>query len=65
MCGIALLLGPRAQDHRRMFDAMMDAIEDRGESQEIAVEPEALVGTARLKIVDRDRAVQKSDGPRY
>lgn len=58
MCGIALLLGPRAQGHRRMFDAMMAAIEDRGESQEISVEADALVGTARLKIVDRERAVQ-------
>lgn len=58
MCGIALIVGPRAAEHRRAFDAMMDAIEDRGESQEIDVSPTALIGTARLKIVDRERAVQ-------
>ncbi len=58
MCGIALIVGPEAAAHRRAFDAMMDAIEDRGESQEIDVSRSALIGTARLKIVDRDRAVQ-------
>ena len=58
MCGIALLVGPRAATHQRAFDAMMAAIEDRGESQEVDLSDTALIGTARLKIVDRDNAIQ-------
>lgn len=58
MCGIALIVGPAADQHLPAFDAMMTAIADRGESQEVDLAPEALIGTARLKIVDRENARQ-------
>jgi asparagine synthase (glutamine-hydrolysing) len=65
MCGIALIVGPQAHLHQRAFDAMMTAIADRGEVSETDASATALIGTSRLKIVDRDRAVQpwqSSDG---
>lgn len=58
MCGIALIVGPRARQRQQTFDAMMAAIQARGESQETDLRDDALLGTARLKIVDRDHAVQ-------
>ncbi|MFI0433163.1 MAG: asparagine synthetase B, partial [Candidatus Nanopelagicales bacterium] len=58
MCGIALIVGPQAAEHRVAFGAMMSAIEARGESQETDERPDSLLGTARLKIVDREHAVQ-------
>jgi len=58
MCGIALVVGPDASDHVRAFASMMSAISARGESEEVDQRPHALIGTSRLKIVDRDRAVQ-------
>lgn len=58
MCGIALIIGPHAQQHDRAFDAMMSAIQARGESQETDRRDDAMLGTARLKIVDRDHAQQ-------
>lgn len=58
MCGIALIVGPEAGIRRRAFAAMMAAIADRGESEETSASPTALIGTSRLKIVDRERAVQ-------
>ena len=58
MCGIALIVGPQAGRHRVAFGAMMDAIRARGESQETDERPDSLLGTARLKIVDREHAVQ-------
>jgi asparagine synthase (glutamine-hydrolysing) len=58
MCGIALIVGPRAGNRRETFDSMMAAIRARGESQETARRDDALLGTARLKIVDREHAVQ-------
>ena len=63
MCGIALIVGPHAAEHRVAFDAMMTAIADRGEVQETDAAPTALIGTARLKIVDRDHAVQPWQSP--
>jgi len=59
MCGIALVLGGNmtAADRRR-FDAMVDGIEPRGESLEEERGPDALLATSRLKIVDREHAVQ-------
>ena len=63
MCGIALIVGPHAAEHRRAFEAMMTAIADRGEVQETDATPTALIGTARLKIVDRDHAVQPWRSP--
>lgn len=58
MCGIALVVGAGAAERGAKFDAMMAAIRDRGEAQETARTPSALLGTARLKIVDREHAVQ-------
>jgi asparagine synthase (glutamine-hydrolysing) len=59
MCGIALILGGSMEDadHRR-FDAMAAGIEPRGESLEEERGADALLATSRLKIVDRERAVQ-------
>ena len=59
MCGIALLLGPSlgGADHRR-FDAMASGIAQRGESLEEERAEQSLLVTSRLKIVDRDHAVQ-------
>lgn len=58
MCGIALIVGPEAGARRREFDAMMRAIQARGESQETDISTTSMIGTARLKIVDREHAVQ-------
>ena len=68
MCGIALLLGAvfDETDYRR-FDAMVSGIEQRGESLEEQRGDHALLATSRLKIVDRDHAVQPwgTGGGRY
>ena len=58
MCGIAVMLGPGAGEHRDVFDAMLAAVAARGERVETLAAPQALLGTARLRIVDRERAVQ-------
>ncbi|RBY79555.1 asparagine synthetase B [Geodermatophilus sp. TF02-6] len=58
MCGIAVVLGPRAGDERSLFDAMLAAISPRGEVDEVLCADDALLGTARLRIVDREHAVQ-------
>lgn len=58
MCGIALVLGPGAQEHAATFDAMLAAVAPRGERVEQQRGPEALLGTSRLCIVDREHAVQ-------
>ena len=68
MCGIALLLGDRlGEADRRRFDEMVAGIEPRGESLEVERSPSALLATSRLKIVDRDHAVQpwRAGGDRY
>jgi asparagine synthase (glutamine-hydrolysing) len=56
MCGIALIIG-RSPDPR-VFDSMLAGIAARGEVQETLRQGRHLLGTQRLKIVDRDRAVQ-------
>ena len=56
MCGIALIVGPGPD--RAAFDSMMDGIAQRGEVRETLREDRCLLGTQRLKIVDRDRAIQ-------
>jgi asparagine synthase (glutamine-hydrolysing) len=56
MCGIALIVGPKPDP--RIFDAMMDAIAPRGETRETFRDERHQLGTQRLKIVDRERAVQ-------
>jgi len=59
VCGIALLLGPSLDvSDRRRFEAMASSIEPRGESLETERTERALLVTSRLKIVDRDHAVQ-------
>lgn len=59
MCGIALLLGTSLDgSDRRRFQAMASSIEPRGESLETECTERALLVTSRLKIVDRDHAVQ-------
>jgi asparagine synthase (glutamine-hydrolysing) len=58
MCGIALLVGPDARDHVATFAAMLETVRPRGEVEETILDDEALLGTHRLRIVDRDRAVQ-------
>jgi len=65
MCGIALVVGPGAGQRWATFDAMKLAIAPRGESMEASYEPDALLATSRLKIVDREHARQpwsSSDG---
>ncbi len=56
MCGIALILGDGAD--RALFDQMMAAISPRGDVEETLCADGSLLGTQRLQIVDRDRAVQ-------
>jgi len=58
MCGIALVLGPGAAAEQASFGRMLAAVSPRGEVEEVLCEDNALLGTARLRIVDRDRAVQ-------
>jgi asparagine synthase (glutamine-hydrolysing) len=63
MCGIALIVGPNPSP--LVFDSMLDAIAARGEARETLSDDRHRLGTQRLKIVDRDRAVQpwnSSDG---
>ena len=58
MCGIALLTGADVGAHYASFAAMMAAAAPRGEVEETLVDDDLLIGTHRLRIVDRDRAVQ-------
>ena len=58
MCGIALLVGPGAREHAATFAAMLETVRPRGEVEEPLLDDDALLGTHRLRIVDRDRAVQ-------
>ncbi len=58
MCGIALLTGADAGAHYASFAAMMAAAAPRGEVEETLADGDLLIGTHRLRIVDRDRAVQ-------
>ena len=63
MCGIVLIRGPEARSE--LFQRMLDTIRTRGEVQETMSTETLLLGVQRLKIVDRDRAVQpwtSSDG---
>jgi asparagine synthase (glutamine-hydrolysing) len=56
MCGIALIAGswPGAD----LFGHMLDALAPRGESEETVCDSHLLAGVQRLKIIDRERAVQ-------
>lgn len=56
MCGIALILGPGGDES--LFAAMLAPLAPRGEGLEMVRGPQVLAGTHRLRIVDRDRAIQ-------
>jgi asparagine synthase (glutamine-hydrolysing) len=56
VCGIALIVGPGAD--QALFRRMMAAIRPRGDIEETLVADDLLAGTQRLRIVDRERAVQ-------
>ncbi|WP_433341838.1 asparagine synthetase B family protein [Micromonospora sp. CA-111912] len=56
MCGIALSIGPEADP--ATFRRMLAVLAPRGEVTETRREAGLLAGTRRLRIVDRDRAVQ-------
>jgi asparagine synthase (glutamine-hydrolysing) len=58
VCGIALILGPAAADAEDRFAGMLAALAPRGEVRETHRAPGLLAGTQRLRIVDRDAAVQ-------
>ncbi len=63
MCGIALIVGTGGDG--ALFHHMLDSLAVRGEVKEIHQESALLAGTQRLRIVDRERAVQpwlSSDG---
>ena len=56
MCGIALVVGPNPSP--MVLDSMLDAIAPRGEVRETLRDARHQLGTQRLKIVDRERAIQ-------
>ncbi len=58
MCGIAVLVGPRASEANALFDQMIAGIRSRGEVLEADRSDTALLATSRLRIVDRERAIQ-------
>ncbi len=56
MCGIVLVAGP--EPDRAEFAHLMEYLAPRGEVEEVLAEDELLAGVHRLRIVDRQRAVQ-------
>jgi asparagine synthase (glutamine-hydrolysing) len=58
MCGIALIAGPGAGRSGPLFRQMLDLLAARGEIEETLCDDSLLAGTQRLRIVDRDRAIQ-------
>jgi asparagine synthase (glutamine-hydrolysing) len=63
MCGIALLVGQDAAGARASFDLVVAGIAGRGESLETSYGDTACLATSRLRIVDRERAVQPWTSP--
>ena len=61
MCGIALIIGP--DPNTTVFDRMLDAIAPRGDARETLSGDRYHLGTQRLKIVDRERAIQPWNSP--
>src|SRR5262249_46440195 len=61
MCGIALIVGPSPDP--LVFETMLDGIAQRGEVRETLREGRHQLGTQRLKIVDRERAIQPWSSP--
>jgi asparagine synthase (glutamine-hydrolysing) len=56
VCGIALIVGRGADS--ALFAQMLGSLAPRGEVEETHLESRLLAGTQRLRIVDRERAVQ-------
>jgi asparagine synthase (glutamine-hydrolysing) len=56
VCGIALIVGPGADP--ALFRQMLGSLAPRGETEEALEDGLVLAGTQRLRIVDRERAVQ-------
>jgi asparagine synthase (glutamine-hydrolysing) len=56
VCGIALIAGSGADEG--LFQQMLRSQEPRGEVEEVVRDEGLLAGVRRLKIVDRERAVQ-------
>src|SRR5271166_2737661 len=61
MCGIALIIGPNP--NAVVFGRMLDAIAPRGEVGETLIDERHYLATQRLKIVDRERAIQPWNSP--
>ncbi len=61
MCGIALIIGPNP--NAVVFDRMLDSIAPRGDVRETLSGDRYYLGTQRLKIVDRERAIQPWSSP--
>jgi asparagine synthase (glutamine-hydrolysing) len=58
MCGIALIIGKNAKDKSEEMVQMINSISHRGEVTESYIENDLLVYARRLKIVDREKAIQ-------
>jgi asparagine synthase (glutamine-hydrolysing) len=56
VCGIVLVVGPGAD--QGLFGRMLASIRPRGDVEETLLAEGLLAGTQRLRIVDRERAVQ-------
>jgi asparagine synthase (glutamine-hydrolysing) len=56
VCGIALVVGAGAD--RSTFRRMIESLAPRGDVEEVVTADGLLAGTQRLRIVDRERAVQ-------
>lgn len=64
MCGIAGLVGPGAGDQADRVATMIAALHHRGPDEHgIAVHPDAVLGTARLSIIDPAGGHQPLRGP--
>jgi asparagine synthase (glutamine-hydrolysing) len=61
MCGIALIIGPNPDS--QLFESMLGPIAPRGDVRETACDDRHQLGTQRLKIVDRERAIQPWSSP--
>jgi asparagine synthase (glutamine-hydrolysing) len=61
MCGIALIIGPNPD--AQLLESMLDKIAARGEVRETGGDDQHRLGTQRLKIVDRERAIQPWSSP--
>jgi asparagine synthase (glutamine-hydrolysing) len=61
MCGIALIVGPDPDS--LLFESMLGEIAPRGDVRETVCDDRHRLGTQRLKIVDRERAIQPWNSP--